>query len=113
MFLIQPTDSSFLASSRLTMNIIDPAIELPIFMMSFFLWYVVFLSESESVQVFLFFVYICIVIGEPITGADPGFQVRRGAFKKIAPSGGRREIFGVFRVKNHDFTPKNHIWIRP
>ena len=33
MFLIQPTDSSFLASSRLTMNIIDPAIELPIFMM--------------------------------------------------------------------------------
>ena len=30
-----------------------------------------------------------------------------GALKKIAPSGGRREIFGVFRVKNHDFTPKN------
>ena len=67
MFLIQPTDSSFLASSRLTMNIIDPAIELPMFMMSFFLWYVVFLSESECVQVFfLFFIYICIVIGEPI-----------------------------------------------
>ena len=22
----------------------------------------------------------------------------------------RREIFGVFRVKNHDFTPKNHIF---
>ena len=61
-----------------------------------------------------------------------------GALKKIAPSGGRREnfwgitceksrfyakkiiffpiaegsanIFGVFRVKNHDFTPKNHIF---
>ena len=59
-----------------------------------------------------------------------------GALKKIAPSRGRREIFGgisceksrfyakksyfihiaeggakfvgVFRVKNHDFTPKNH-----
>ena len=68
------------------------------------------------------------------TGADPGFQVRWGALKKIAPSGGRREnfwgiscekwrfyakkhifpilggareIFGVFHVKNHDFTPKN------
>ena len=27
-----------------------------------------------------------------ITVADPGFQVRGGAFKKIAPSGGRREI---------------------
>ena len=61
-----------------------------------------------------------------------------GALKKIVPSGERREhfwgyfvwkitilrqkiiffpiaewgvrIFGVFRVKNHDFTPKNHIF---
>jgi hypothetical protein len=24
--------------------------------------------------------------------------------------GGRCEIFGVFRVKNHHFTPKNHIF---
>ena len=44
-------------------------------------------------------------------GANPGFEVRGGAhLKKIAPSRGRREIFGVFRVKNHDFTPKNHIF---
>ena len=66
-------------------------------------------------------------------GADPGFQVRGGgALKKIAPSGGSisfeksrfyakkirffpnaegsAKIFGVFRVKNHDFTPKNHIF---
>ena len=43
-------------------------------------------------------------------GADPGFQVRGGALKQIAPSRGRHEIFGVFRVKNHDFTPKNHIF---
>ena len=43
-------------------------------------------------------------------GADPGFQVRGGALKKIAPSRGRHEIFGVFRVKNHDFMPKNHIF---
>ena len=73
-------------------------------------------------------------------GADPGFQVRGGggALKQIALSGGRREkcwgisceksrfydkkiiffpiaeggakIFGVFRVKNHDFTPKNLIF---
>ena len=29
-----------------------------------------------------------------MTGADPGFQVRgRGALKKIAPSGGRRENY--------------------
>ena len=71
-------------------------------------------------------------------GADPGFQVKGGALKKISPSGGRCEkfwgisceksrfydkkiiffpiaeggakIFGVFRVKNHDFMPKNHIY---
>ena len=28
------------------------------------------------------------------SGADPGFQVRGGAIKKIAPSGGRRENCG-------------------
>ena len=71
-------------------------------------------------------------------GTDPGFQVRGGTLKKIASSGGRREKcwgiscekkkilrqkiiffpiaeggannFGIFRVKNHDFTPKNHIF---
>jgi len=50
-------------------------------------------------------------------GADPGFQVRGKALK---------QIIGVFRGENHDFTPKNHIsfkfkgrgagcvpWIRP
>ena len=72
-------------------------------------------------------------------GADPGFQVRGGTLKKMAPSGGRCEnfwgilceksrfyakkscfsiaergakIFEVFRVKNHDFTPKNHIFFQ-
>ena len=60
-----------------------------------------------------------------------------GALKNIAPSGGWREIclgisceksrkkiiflsiaeggsktFEVFRVKNHDFTPKNHIFFQ-
>ena len=33
-----------------------------------------------------------------------------GALKKIASSRGRRENFGVFRVKNHDFTRINHIF---
>ena len=50
------------------------------------------------------------VSGISITGVDPGFQVRGGGLKKIAPSGGGREKFWVFRVKNHDFTPKNHIF---
>ena len=69
-----------------------------------------------------------------LSGADPGFQVGGGTLKKIAMSGGRHinfwgisceksrflcqkiiffpiaeggaKIVGVFRVKNHDFTPK-------
>jgi hypothetical protein len=44
-------------------------------------------------------------------GRIQDFKLGGSALKKIAPSGGRREIlFGVFRVKNHDFTPKNHIF---
>jgi hypothetical protein len=46
-----------------------------------------------------------------VTGADPGFQVRGGAnLKKLHRAEGGAKIVGVFRVKNHDFTPKNHIF---
>ena len=76
--------------------------------------------------------------GRSVAGVDQGFQVRGGALKKIAANGVRHEhfwgisceksrfyakifffpiaeggakIFGVFRVKNHDFMPKkNHIF---
>jgi hypothetical protein len=42
-----------------------------------------------------------------ISGADPGFQVRGGAhLKKLRQAEGGAKMFGVFRVKNHDFTPK-------
>ena len=45
------------------------------------------------------------------TGADPAFQVRGGInFKKLRRAEGGAKKFGVFRVKNHDFTPKNHIF---
>ena len=40
------------------------------------------------------------------TGADPGFQVRGAHLKKFRRAVGGAKIFGVFRVKNHDFTPK-------
>ena len=46
-------------------------------------------------------------------GADPGFQVRGGGahIEKLHRAEGGAKIFGVFRVKNHDFTPKkNHIF---
>jgi hypothetical protein len=48
-----------------------------------------------------------------ISGADPGFQVRGGGhLKKLRRAEGGAKNFGVFRVKNHDFTPKNHIFFQ-
>ena len=48
------------------------------------------------------------------TGAYPGFQVTGGGggahFKKLRRAEGGAKIVGVFRVKKHDFTPKNHIF---
>ena len=42
------------------------------------------------------------------SGADPGFQVRGGGahLKKLRRAKGGAKNFGVFHVKNHDFTPK-------
>ena len=39
-------------------------------------------------------------------GADPGFQVRGGALKKLRRAEGGAKFFGVFRVKNHDLRQK-------
>ena len=44
------------------------------------------------------------------SGADPGFQVRGAHLKKLRLAEGDATIFGVFRVKNHDLMPKNHIF---
>jgi hypothetical protein len=45
-----------------------------------------------------------------LSGADPGFQVRGGVhLKKLRRVEEGAKYFGVFRVKNHDFTPKNYI----
>jgi hypothetical protein len=44
-------------------------------------------------------------------GADPGFQVREGAFKKIAPSGGRRENFwGISCEKSRFYAKKSYFF---
>jgi hypothetical protein len=42
------------------------------------------------------------------SGADPGFQVRGAHLKKLLRAEEGANILGVFRVKNHYFTPKNH-----
>ena len=45
------------------------------------------------------------------TWADPGFQVRGGALKKIAPSGGRRENFwGISCEKSRFYAKKSYFF---
>ena len=45
----------------------------------------------------------------PVTGADPGFQVRGGALKKIAPNGGRREnVWGISCEKSRFYANKSY-----
>ena len=44
-------------------------------------------------------------------GADPGFQVRGGALKKIAPSGGKRENFwGISCEKSRFYAKKSYFF---
>ena len=45
-------------------------------------------------------------------GADPGFQGRGAHLKKLHRAKGGMNIFGVFHVKNHDFTQKNYIFFQ-
>ena len=47
-----------------------------------------------------------------LQGRIPDFKLGRGGahLKKLRRAEGGANIFGVFRVKNHDFTPKNHIF---
>jgi hypothetical protein len=48
----------------------------------------------------------------PFLFVDPGFQVRRAHLTKLRRAKGGAKMFGVFRVKNHDFTPTNHIFFQ-
>jgi hypothetical protein len=53
-----------------------------------------------------------IVFEELLAGADPGFQVRGGALKKIAPSGGRRENFWGISCEKSRFYAKKIIFFQ-
>ena len=43
-------------------------------------------------------------------GRIQDFKLEGAHLKKLCRAEGSANIFGVFRVKNHDFTPKNHIF---
>ena len=48
-----------------------------------------------------------------LQGRIQDFKLGGGAhFKKLRRADGGAKIVGVFRVKNHDFTPKNHIFFQ-
>jgi hypothetical protein len=53
-------------------------------------------------------------------GRSQDFKLLGAHLKKLRRAEGGAKIVGAFRVKNHDFTPKNHIlggggagWVRP
>ena len=45
-------------------------------------------------------------------GRIQDFKLGGGHLKKSRRAEGGAKIFGVFRVKNHDFTQKNHIFFQ-
>ena len=47
------------------------------------------------------------------TGAVQDFKLGGAYLKKLRRAEGGAEIFGVFRVKIHDFTPKKNITESP
>ena len=48
--------------------------------------------------------------GHHLQGRIQDFKLGGAQLKKLRRAEGGANIFGVFRVKNHDFTPKNHIF---
>jgi hypothetical protein len=53
---------------------------------------------------------IFLTITHSYQGRIQDFKLLGAQFKKLRRAEGGANIFGVFRVKKHDFTPKNHIF---
>jgi hypothetical protein len=49
-------------------------------------------------------------VDEQVQGRIQDFKLGEVAVKKLRRAEGGKKMFGVFRVKTHDFTPKNHIF---
>jgi hypothetical protein len=47
-----------------------------------------------------------------IQGRIQDFKLEEAHLKKLRRAEGGAKIVWVFRVKNHDFTPKNHIFFQ-
>jgi hypothetical protein len=55
-------------------------------------------------------IVLCFSVSLTIQGRMQDFKLGGAHLKKLRRAGGGAKISGVFRVKNHDFTPKNHIF---
>ena len=64
--------------------------------------------------VFLFFVVVSFfglsILDCPYQGRIQDFKLGGAHFKKLRRAEGCAKMFEIFRVKKHDFTPKNHIF---
>jgi hypothetical protein len=69
------------------------------------------LLKKEEIRWKLWALIKLYFVSTSITGADPGFQVRGGALKKIAPSGGRREnCWGISCEKSRFYAKKSYFF---
>ena len=57
-----------------------------------------------SIKLVCCYGYVC------LQGQIHDFKLGRARLKKLHRAEGGAKIVGVFRVKNHDFTGKNHIF---
>jgi hypothetical protein len=73
-------------------------------------WFVLFslvTMSTISIICSLCFIHVMSCITSGKAGADPGFQVRGGALKKIAASGGRRgKFWGISCEKSRFYAKK-------
>jgi hypothetical protein len=64
--------------------------------------------EKRRYQMYLLHIQIKSI--DPIQGRIQDFKLRGVHLKKLRRAEGGAKIFWVFRVKNHNFTPKNHFF---
>ena len=71
-------------------------------------------NSSNTVLLFLRYNNYGSIYHDLYQGRIQDFKLGGGGggahIKKLRRAEGDAKIFGVFRVKNHDFTPKNHIF---
>ena len=75
------------------------------------IWKAVNFINSPLVSLFTYLIHLSFpMIDSHCRGASRISSKEGAHLKKLRRAEGGTKMFGVFRVKNHDFTPKNHIF---